>query len=1228
MEAAIRYCLRNPLVPVLLAVGLVLAGWHAWRTKSIDAIPDISQNQVVVIAEWAGRAPTDIEDQITYPLSVELSSVRGVREVRSASGFGVGEVYVVFDEPIRLLPRSQVRDFYDARTRVLEKLATLQDRLPAGVLAELGPDATALGQILYYTLEGPYDLDRLRAEQDFTVRPLLQSVAGVAEVAGVGGRLREIEVQLDPVRLRHYGVGTLDVVRALRAANLDVGARSLESAGAEAIVRGAGFVRRLEDVERTPVGFATVNGFVPVSMGGEAGRIESERAAGLEPMDAEGVFSLPDERLRPGRVLTIADLGRVEFGPGFLRGTLADGQGERTGGVVTMRFGANPLVVLDGLRSEISRLNDPASGLLPPGMRVRPFYDRGRLIEETQATLERALVQEVAITVLVVLAFLLHLRASFIVASTLPLAVLFSLACMHLLGVDSNLMSLMGIAIAIGTVVDLGVVMCENIYRRLEEELGSRPIERILEDAAVEVGPALFTAVMTTVVSFLPIFFLSETEGKLFRPLAWTKTFALVGAALTGVLLVPVLCKLMLLNAEERQRAGLAGAARLGRLLRSAAGVVAVLGVAWLGARIAPFGLRPAVSALIAAAACWWVLDQMAKQRLVPIDESPVSRAIWSLYRPGLTWALDNKGKFLLFPGAVVLAGVVAALGGERLAGPLVALFGPKVGELRPVVWLAERVPGLGTEFMPPLDEGDLLYMPSLLPQASAGTTLEVMQRQNLLFEAVPEVARVVGKLGRAESALDPAPIGMIETVIALRPRSEWRPGMTRRALLAELEALAHTPGVLEGRGAWLQPIETRVIMLNSGLRAPLAIRIQGSPRDEAGGQLPLADALAQLERVGAQIRDRLREVPGVAGPIVENLGGKPYVEWVFDRERAGSLGVDLAEALETLEAVAGTADAGRSYEGRQRFALRTVWQREMRDTPGALASAWVPGAGGAPVPLGRIAELQHTTGPAMVKTEDGMLRLYVTFAADGRDEGSAMVAALQELDRWRAEERSAGRPDPLPAGLSLSPAGRYEAQARARARFGILIPVAVGVILFLLYTRFRSLAVSLNVFAALPVAAAGGLLALVFWPTCVDLLFAMGVFPEPSAGPVHVTVAVLVGFIALAGIAVDDGVVLATYLEQTRRARPTQTVAQIRSAVLEAGLRRIRPCLMTTATTLLALTPILFSTGRGSDVAIPMALPVVGGMLASLTALFVVPVIYAWGLEAGRGHGEQMPNR
>ena len=1214
MQSIVRFCIRNPLITLALTAVFVIWGWFAWTNKTVDAIPDISENQTVVVTEWPGRSPQDVEDQITYPLASKLAGVKGVKEVRGLSGFGFSQIYVVLEDKNRLFQSGVVEDFYEGRTRVLEKLASVQKELPAGVVPELGPDATALGQVFMYTVDGPYDLATLRSVQDWVVRYDLQTVRGVAEVSSVGGMVREYQVDVDPNLLRYYGVGVMDVVRAIRAANIDVGAKTIEAAGIEYVVRGLGFIKNVQDVEEVVVGVATPSGFVAAAgmgmkpgMGGGSTMPGDVIPRGAGMPDA----AQPDDTDLAHRPIRIRDLADVKIGPAFKRGTLADDRSELVGGIVGMRFGENPRDVIAAIRERVIYLNDPTNGAMPEGVKIVPFYDRTQLINDTVETLEVALVEELWITVLVVLIFLLHLRSSLIIASTLPIAVLMSFIAMDALGVDSNIMSLTGIAIAIGTMVDMGIVMTETVYTAIVENKGRRSVVDVVEEAALEVAPALATAIATTIITFLPILFLTDMEGKLFRPLAWTKTFALAGAAITGVLVVPVLCRLFLRDpAEKVEQTRTKWRARVATW----APLALALPFAWIAARANWLGLQAWLAAPLAGVLAWWLIRRITRERLTPIDANPVSRWVNKRYERSLRWILANKLKFLAGPTAIFLFAVLVTIGGAAFASPARAVFGDGIDELRPVAWMTEAFPGLGQEFMPALDEGSLLYMPSLLPQAGLTETLDVTKRQNAAIMTVPEVARVVGKLGRAESALDPAPVGMLETIVQLKPKSEWRAGMTKLDIRQELIGVVHTPGTTEGAGAWLQPIETRVIMLNSDIRAPLAIRLLGAPQDADGRPLDTKAAVAKLEQVAGNIRDVIQDVPGVAGPNVENIGAKPYIEFDIHRDRVGHFGLTVGDVQQTIMTAIGGMEVSRTLEGRERYPIRVAYARELRDSIESINEILVRGAGGVQVPISEVATLREVKGPAAVKTQDGRLRLHVTFAASDRDEGATMEAVLARIQEWRKGHMDMGNADPIPQGVSVLPAGRYESQIRARNRFAVLVPICLVAIFFLLYLTFKSWSTVLNVYAAAPIVISGGLILIWAYPYLWDFAHAIGLADRPSSGPIYITVAVVVGFIALLGIATDDGVVIATYLEQSfSRKQVTDGVPEIRERVIAAGLRRARPCLMTTMTTIIALMPILLSTGTGSDVAKPMAIPAVGGMIVELLALFIVPCVYSW---------------
>ncbi|MBN2170498.1 MAG: efflux RND transporter permease subunit [Candidatus Krumholzibacteriota bacterium] len=1183
----------------------------------VDAIPDIGENQQIVFTEWPGRSPRDVEDQVTYPLTTSLLGLAGVRTVRSSSMFGLSSVYVIFEDGV---------DFYWARSRLLEKLASLPPgTLPEDARPALGPDATALGQVFWYTLEGRdaagrpaggWSLDELRAVQDFQVRYSLAGVHGVAEVASVGGYLREYQVDLDPDALRAWGVDLDAVLRAVRESNVEVGARTVEVNRVEYLVRGVGFLRGAADLERSVI--KSVGG-VPVTLG---------------------------------------QVASVALGPAPRRGALDREGAEAVGGVVVVRHGANPLAAIEAVTARIAEI---APGLprkiLPDGTESRvtivPFYDRSGLIHETLDTLGTALLSEILVTILVVLVMVRHLRSSLLIAGLLPLAVLMSFVAMRWFGVDANIVALSGIAIAIGTMVDMGIVVSENVLARLRES-PDEPPARVVHRAAGEVGGAVLTAVATTVIGFLPVFSLTGPEGKLFGPLAWTKTFALVAAVLVALVAMPAAAQLLLARRRRTARRPPRGfLARYGLLAAVAALAGLVLAAHWL-----PLGPDRELggNALFVAIALGGLLGGLAL----------LQRA----YPRLLAWCLDHKRAFLALPAALVLMSLLIWQGFDAFFGWL-----PRpVRTSPPAAAVAHAFPGLGEEFMPPLDEGSFLLMPTTMPHASFTEALDVLSKQDRALGALPEVESVVGKIGRAESALDPAPVSMIETVINYR--SEWLRDERGRSLRFRHDAAGEDlardeagrplaapdgepyavrgrfprdeagrlipdrrgrsfrlwrppldPALNPGREAWagirapddiwraiaaaaelpgttgaprLQPIAARLVMLQSGLRAPMGLVVRGPD-------------LAALERAARELEALMREVPRVdpATVFADRVVGKPYLEVVVDREAAARLGLTVGRVQEVLAVAAGGRQVATTVEGRERYSVRVRYQRELRDSPEALARVRVPLPGGGEVPLDRVAELRYRRGPQVIKGEDGFLAAYVLF--DGRpgwSEGEVVAQAREAL-----AARVANGDWTPPAGVSYRFAGSFENQVRAARTLVVVVPAALLVIFTLLYLQFRSATTSALVFSGVAVAWAGGFLLLWLYgqPWFLDLSVAGTSLRELfQMGPVNLSVAVWVGFLALFGIATDDGVIMATYLEQVfARERPASRAA-VRRAVIAGARRRIRPALMTAATTLLALLPVLTATGRGADIMVPMAIPSFGGMLVALITVFTVPTLYS----------------
>ncbi len=1157
IKAIIRFFLYNRVVVGLGLLAVLVAGYAVapfdWRDDLIprspvpvDAIPDLGENQQIVFTEWPGRSPQDVEDQITYPLTVALLGLPDVATVRSVSMFGFSSIYVIFEERA---------DFYDSRSRILEKLSSLPpDALPADVNPVLGPDATALGQVFWYTLEGRdpegapaggWDLDELRSVQDWYVRYALMSAEGVSEVASVGGFVREYQIDVDPDALRAYDLRLDDVFRAVRESNVDVGARTIEINRVEYVVRGIGFVKTLSDLESVVV---------------------------------KAVDAVP---------VTLRDIAAISTGPALRRGVLDKGGAEAVGGVVVARFGENPLAVIEAVKAKIAEIEPGLpSKTLADGtvskLAVVPFYDRSGLIRETLATLDDALRGEILLTIIVVVVMVMRLRGGLLVSSLLPLAVLMAFVGMRVFGVDANIVALSGIAIAIGTMVDMGVVVVENILRRLDETPAAPRRETVLA-AAAEVGPAVVTAVATTIVSFLPVFTLQAAEGKLFQPLAWTKTFALVASVIVALTVLPaaadVLMGLKLPRLRRRRWLAIPVALAVGLLLADhwrplGLGRHLLLNLAFVG--------------LLTGGLLWgFHLFLKGYPRL-------------------LAWCLRRKAIALAVPALMIV------LGG--------------------LVWS-----GLGEEFMPPLDEGSYLYMPTTMPHASIGEAQDVLARLDRALAAIPEVSDVVGKLGRAESPLDPAPISMIETVINYlpeyrsdadgrvlrfawdaerddfardergelvpdprgRPYRQWRPEIRSvDDIWDEIVRVTQLPGTTSAPK--LQPISTRLVMLQSGMRAPMGVKVSGPD-------------LASLETAATDIERILKTVPSVspATVVADRVVGKPYLEIVIDRAAIARYGLSVRGVQDVIEVAVGGRALSTSVEGRERYPIRVRYVRESRDDLEDLARVIVTAPDGTPVPLAELAEIEYVRGPQSIKSEDTFLTGYVLF---DKHPGRAEVDVVEDCARRLESALDAGELI-LPEGVSYRFAGSFENQLRSAKRLRLVLPSALLIIFLILYLQFRSTMTTGMVFSGIFVAWAGGFI--LIW------LYGQSWFLDATVlgidlrelfqiHPVNLSVAVWVGFIALFGIATDDGVIMATYLDRTFRERRPATREAVREAVIAAGARRVRPALMTTATTILALLPVLTSRGRGSDIMVPMAIPSFGGMVVEILTMLVVPVLYS----------------
>jgi Cu(I)/Ag(I) efflux system membrane protein CusA/SilA len=1028
----ILWSLENRFLVLLAAV--LLAAWGAWAVARtpLDALPDLSDVQVVIRTPYPGQAPSIVENQVTYPLTTTMMSVPGAKAVRGYSFFGDSFVYVLFEDGT---------DLYWARSRVLEYLNQAQGRLPGGVQPSLGPDATGVGWIYEYALvdrSGRHDLSELRALQDWFLKYELKTVPNVAEVASIGGQVRQYQVVLLPDRLRAYGITHREVVDAIRAANAEAGGSLLEMGEAEYAVRATGYLRELEDFRR-----------IPMRTG----------AAGV--------------------AVRLADVARVQLGPELRRGIAElDGEGEVAGGVIVMRSGRNALETIRAVERKLEALKPG----LPPGVEIVETYDRSGLIERSVRNLTGKLIEEFIVVALVCFVFLFHLRSSLVAIVTLPLGVLAAFIVMHYQGINANIMSLGGIAIAIGAMVDAAVVMIENVHKHIERWNERHPgRERTIAEhwelvgqASVQVGPALFFSLLIITLSFVPIFTLQAQEGRLFSPLAYTKTYAMAGSAGLAVTLVPVL---------------------MGYLIRG---------------------------------------------RIPPEERNPLNRWLLRTYRPLLERVLHR-------PGATI-------------AGSLVVLL-----------LTAVPVSRLGGEFLPPLDEGDLLYMPSALPGLSAGKASQLLQQTDRLLKSVPEVERVFGKAGRAETATDPAPLEMFETTIRFKPRDQWRPGMTTDRLIEEMDRLLKIPGLAN---VWVPPIRNRIDMLATGIKTPVGIKIAGTDP-------------AVIDRLGARIEGAVRQVPGVTSAIAERLTGGRYIEVDIDRDAAARYGLNVEDVQSVVTAAIGGETIAETVEGLQRFPISVRYPRELRDSLSDLQVLPIVTRDGAEITLGTVAELRVTSGPPMLRSENARLSGWVYVDLRGRDLRSAVV---------EMQERVA-RDVELPAGYSVSWSGQFEYLERAQARLKLVVPVTIAVIFVILYLTFRRVDEALLVLATVPFAVVGG-----FW-----LIWLLGH---------EVSIATAVGFIALAGVAAEFGVVMLIYLKQAWESRlaagRAPTLELLDEAIREGAVLRVRPKVMTVSVIVAGLLPILWSHGTGSEVMQRIAAPMVGGMItAPLLSLFLIPVAF-----------------
>jgi Cu(I)/Ag(I) efflux system membrane protein CusA/SilA len=1243
LNKGIKFLIENKLVAVILLVlfvgwGIVNAPFN-WDTGflpsdpvAVDAIPDIGENQQIVFTKWPGRSPQDIEDQITYPLTTSLLGIPGVKTIRSSSMFGFSSIYIIFEEDV---------EFYWSRSRILEKLNSLPSNLlPDGVSPALGPDATGLGQIFWYTLEGRdkdgnvtggWDLHKLRSIQDYYVKYALSGASGVSEVASIGGYVQEYQIDVDPELMRQYDIGLQEVVVAVKESNRDIGAQTLEINNAEYLVRGLGYVKSVEDIENAVV---TSEDYTSVS---------------------------------------IKDIAKVSLGPAQRRGILDKEGAEVVGGVVVARYGANPLEVINNVKDQIDEISRGLpSKTLKDGtvsqITIVPFYDRTELIKETLDTLNEALTMEILITILVIIVMVFNLRASVLISGLLPVAVLMVFISMKLFNVPANIVALSGIAIAIGTMVDVGVILSENILRHLDErstdEHGNKlSINNVVYNAASEVSGAILTAVLTTIISFIPVFTMIGAEGKLFRPLAFTKTMALVASLIVALFLIPPFAATFF-----KKRTAKASVGYVINVILVIAGLTAMVFGYFTGIILVAFGVTGIlilqkkitpkranlINIIISAFAIVFLLAEY--WRPLGFDRSIFMNlifvgliafgllGIFTVFRRNytriLTWALANKILFLSVPTVIVIFGFLI-------------------------------MQNTGKEFMPSLNEGSFLLMPTSMPHAGVEENKRVLQQLDMAVASIPEIETVVGKAGRTESALDPAPLSMYENIIqykseymrnadgerqrykvnedglfvlkngklALNPNSDidedanykeaklvadplsikheqllpdedgeyfrnWRPGIeSPDDIWNEIVQVTKLPGVTSAPK--LQPIETRLVMLQTGMRAPMGIKVKG-------------DNLQQIEAFGMKLEEILKEAEGVKDEAVfaDRIVGKPYLLIDIKRDRLARYGVSIEDVQQILEVAVGGMQITQTVEGRERYGVRVRYPRELRANPDDIKDIYVPVEDGSPIPLSELVNIRYEKGPQVIKSEDTFLIGYVLF---DKLDGYAEVDVVENAQATIQEKINSGELV-VPQGINYRFTGTYENQLRAEKTLSVVVPLSLLIIFLILYFQFKSVSTSLMVFTGIAVAFAGGFLMIWFYGQ--DWFMNFNFFGENlrdlfQMHTINLSVAVWVGFIALFGIATDDGVVMATYLTQTFDKNLTETKDQVRASVIEAGEKRIRPCLMTTATTILALLPILTSTGRGSDIMIPMAIPAFGGMLIALITLFVVPVLFSWRKES-----------
>lgn len=1251
LNRIIRFFLDNKLVTFLLlftftAWGIISApfnwdlGFIPRDPVPVDAIPDIGENQQIVYTEWPGRSPQDIEDQVSYPLTTALLGIPGVKTIRSNSIFGLSSIYIIFDDDV---------EFYWSRTRILEKLNSLPaGTLPDDVTPSLGPDATALGQIFWYTLEGRdengkpaggWDPQELRSIQDFYVKYALTAADGVAEVASIGGFVKEYQVDIDPIAMKAYGVTVAQVMQAVSKSNLDIGARTIEFNRVEYLVRGLGYIRNLENIEESVV---TVKDNVPVR---------------------------------------IQDVARVNTGPATRRGGLDKGGAEAVGGVVVARYGTNPMEVISNIKDKI---NEISTGLpiktLHDGtlskVTIVAFYDRTGLIKETLGTLESALTEEILISIIVVIILVMNLRASLLISSLLPIGVLITFIIMRRFHVDANIVALSGIAIAIGVMVDVGIVFTENIIRHLNmpENKGKRGnrLLNVIYNATTEVGSAIMTALATTIISFLPVFVMQAAEGKLFKPLAFTKTFALLASLIIGVIFIPAMAHAVFSIRFDKKRI-----TRIWNYALISSGILfIIIFQAWVALALIAFGANNLlkyrwpdkkhkfvnfINIAIAAAVVVYFLTAewmpLGAQNSIFVNFLFVLGILAAVlgtlmtvvhfYQEILGWCLSNKWKFLSIPIVVTFVGILVWQGADRMFG----FLPDRIKESRGYLAFTRTFPGAGKEFMPALDEGSFLLMPTTMPHSGIEENIEVIRLLDLRVNAIPEVETIVGKWGRVNSALDPAPISMFENLINYKPEyildedghrmrfkvdrngafilrdgnlydpdkdsfriidrdtlipsrngeyfRQWRDHIkSPEDIWHEIVNQSSFPGLTSAPK--LQPIQTRLVMLQTGMRAPMGIKIYGPD-------------LETIEQTGYELEELMKNVQGVEPNSVfaDRVVGKPYIEIQINRTALSRYGLTVNDMQMYISSAVGGMLLTTTLEGRERYPVRVRYAREFRDNPEELERILIPTPSGMQIPLGELAEITYTRGPQLIKSEDTFLVGYVIFDREPQyAEGDVVDNAREYVERKIREGELV-----LPAGVSYKFTGNYENQVRASKRLMIVVPVSLIIIFLILYFQFRSVTTSGMIFTGIFVAFSGGFLMLWLYGQDWFMNFSIAGMNMRELFQMHtvnLSVAVWVGFIALFGIATDDGVIMGTYLMQVFEKEKPSTVKAVRESVLHAGMKRVRPAMMTASVAIIALIPVLTSTGKGADIMVPMAIPAFGGMILQVITMFVVPVLYS----------------